>query len=170
MIQTGSPAVTDNPKKKLTFKQKFVKFLFKKVPKRFKRIVFISSIMGMIEQSRDANMELVNKVNEIFQLAKDPKTFLLPVHFNSVIWTDITADSPLGGDPEANEVCRICLRDINDRILSHDECEAIGRHFAKNVPDWLKYGSFELMVSDVIRLVREIASFKVQNKDTDKLH
>lgn len=168
MTQTDSAPSIEIPKKKLTFKQKFVKFLFKKVPKRFKRIVFISSIMGIIEQSRDANMELVNKVNEIFQLAKDPKTFMLPVHFNSVIWTDITADSVLGEDSEHREVCKICLKDINDRILSHEECEAIGRHFAKNVPDWLKYGSFELMVSDVIRLLREMASFKNSKRQIEK--
>lgn len=121
-----------------------------KLPRRFKRLIYISSILGIIKQINDPDMALIAKLNEVFRIAKYPDAFIFPMYIKSMIWKSAAVRSVTLTDrvvPVAGLKCR---------GLKNEEREEIGVYFAANAPEWLRYGTNAVMISDVSLLLKQI--------------
>lgn len=127
-----------------------------KLPRRWKRLIYVSSILGLIQQVKDPDMRLVNKLNKVLRIADNSNSYILPMYIKSIIWKQAANHSIVLGDRS------ISVEEIGACDLTRTDCTAIGVYFANNAPAWLKYGSDELMVSDVKLLINQINQSKQQ--------
>lgn len=132
----------------------FKRVLTDKLPRRVKRLIYVSSIMGLIQQVKQPDMSLVNKLNDVFKIAKCPDAFIFPMYIKSIIWRDVSFVAKLSETGKA-----ISIGDVVHQELTPRDCKAIGEHFLANVPSWLRYGSDALMISDVVTLVSQLKQF-----------
>lgn len=132
----------------------FTRFLARlaevKLSRRLKRLIYISSIFGVIKQIKDPDMTLITKLNEIFKVARYPDAFIFPMYIKSMIWKSAATRSVIINNKE------VPVAGLKCRGLNNEEREEIGVYFAANAPEWLRYGSNTVMVSDVSLLLKQI--------------
>jgi hypothetical protein len=133
----------------------FYNLLENKLPRRFKRLIYVSSILGLIKQMRDPDMAMVKKLNDTFKLAQHPDAFAFPMYIKSVIWKGMIDEAVIIHNNE-----EVSIGNLIEKDLSTKDYAVIGEHFASKAPKWLKYGSFELMVNDIIMLIKHLQLFK----------
>jgi hypothetical protein len=141
------------------FSKMFAKILENKLPRSFKRLIYVSSILGLIQKMRDPDMVLVGKLNEVFKLAEYPDAFAFPMYIKSVIWKNASTEQICFENGE-----QIDVGDLIKKDLTAIQCTAIGRHFASQAPSWLKYGSMDLMVNDIVMLIKRLREFSLEEK------
>lgn len=126
-----------------------------KLPRRMKRLIYVSSIAGLINQMTDPDATLVRKLNDILALAKHPEAYLLPIYIKSLIWKTL----PANNIQLLNRT--VGIADLCSCDLSYTDRNVIGIFFANNAPSWLRYGSTELMVRDVSDLLGHLKELRV---------
>lgn len=128
-----------------------IKTCKKKLPPRLKRLMYVSSILGMMQQAKDPNMELVGKLNDVFKIAKYPEAFKFPMYIKSMIWKNMESDKVVVSNGRS-----IAISDLIKTDLTNNDVALVGAYFAKNVPNWLKYGSIDLLIDDVMVLLKQV--------------
>ena len=121
-----------------------------KLSRRLKRLIYISSILGVIKQIKDPDMQLITKLNDIFRVARYPDAYIFPMYIKSMIWKSAATRSIIVNDKV------VPVSGLKCHGLSNEEREDIGVYFAANAPEWLRYGSNAVMVSDVSLLLKQI--------------
>lgn len=134
-------------------------FLEKHLPRRFKRLIYVSSVLGVIQQINNPDEILIDKLNKALELARYPDSIAFPIHIKSMIWknTDIETVTIIN-----RSQVKIC--EIGNCDLSAKDYSTIGEYFANHAPSWLKYGAYESMVTDVILLLKQLAVFNSELK------
>lgn len=134
----------------------FFSLLERNLPRKFKRLIYVSSILGLFEQMKDPDMTLVKKLNDTFKLAEYPDAFAFPMYIKSVIWK-----GALNEPVELHTREKVSIGELINQELNSKDCMAIGEYFATRTPKWLSYGSIDLMANDIVLLVKELKQFKV---------
>ena len=132
----------------------FARYVAYYFPRRFKRLIFISSVMGVIQQIKDPDMQLIGKLNDLFKVAQYDDAFVFPMYIKSFIWKGI-GTTPI----EVDASHHLNITQIMAKDLSMSEVNAVGDFFADKVPACLRYGSAKLMASDVIMLIKQLKTF-----------
>ncbi len=139
------------------FTRIFTKILDNYLPPKFKRLIYVSSILGLIQQMQDPDMALVKKLNDTLKLAHFPDAYAFPMYIKSVIWRGAMFDQVCLHTNETVPIGELMKQDLNSK-----DCTAIGEYFASQTPEWLKYASIEVMVNDVVRLIKQLRQFSGQ--------
>lgn len=123
----------------------FTRYFTKKsteiLPRRIRRIIYIGATIGIL-QDRYPESELIEKVNRKLKLAYHATGFLFPIFIGSFIWKKIL-DNIIQLD-----LGPVRLDSINIKSMSDNDSWKTGIYLAKHVPNWLQYGSQELMAAD----------------------
>jgi uncharacterized Fe-S cluster protein YjdI len=125
-------------------KRFFVREMSGMVPKKAKRLIFVISILALIENSKTLNKELTHKLNAILQLAYDEEALKFPAYLKEWIWKNRIKDRMI----EINGV----KFDISDNaaIIQHDpKCVMLSKSILSIMPLWLMYASSEEMTHDI---------------------
>lgn len=125
--------------------------VLKRLPRNFKRMIYISSVVGLIFNRDDPDMVLIEKLNEIIHLARDVKTCQLPMHIRSAIWKNLDTSNVQVGQGK-----RITIGEILEKPLDSDRCSYIGEQIASSSPKWLTYGSKAIMANDIVVLIKHL--------------
>ena len=122
----------------------------RRLPRNFKRMVYVSSILGLLMDNDRPDRRLIQKLNEIIELARDTKACEFPIYIRSAIWENL--DKSLKIDDQQT----IAFTEVLRSDLTTDVCKAIGVQLASKVPAWLSYGSTAIMANDVILLIKQL--------------
>jgi len=114
------------------------------LPKRFKRMIYISSLLSLILQIKKPNESQLEKINSIFKIAKYKDSMAVPIYFNSYIWHDINNTTIVTIDSNNG----IPLTSIKNAYLTEKDKDIITDFFINRTPNWLKYGSRNLLKHD----------------------
>lgn len=125
--------------------------VLKRLPRNFKRMIYISSVVGLIFNRDDPDMAIIEKLNEIIHLARDVKTCQFPMHIRSAIWKKLDSASLDMGQGN-----KISIGEILSQPLDADRCAMLGQQFASNSPNWLNYGSKAIMANDIVILIKHL--------------
>ena len=122
------------------------------LPKRVKRMIFVSSFIAHIQNCRQSDKTLLNKLNILMQLSADDNALDLPMRFHNRIWDNIHIEE--------------ILRDKNLEITSIDkiihmefvtpQIRTISEEIVKATPERLKYDSNTKMRADLIKLFKNL--------------
>ncbi len=113
------------------------------LPRRIKRLLYVSSAMGLLLRTKNPDMRLVSRINDKLKLAYNASGMLFPIYIGSIIWKNL-----LSNVIELN-IGAVPVSEINVHKLSDMDCWKTGLFLARNTPEWLQYGSNELMASDI---------------------
>lgn len=125
----------------------FTRYLSKQLadmlPRRFKRLFYVSSAMGTLLREKSPDTALVARINKKLRLAYSISGMMFPIYIGAMIWKNL-ANSVI-----SLTVGPVTLAELQVNMLDDMDCWKTGALFAKNVPFWLRYGSNELMTADV---------------------
>lgn len=128
-----------------------VSVLFNKLfSRRMKRLVFISSIVGLVYKVKDPDIKVISKLNAILDLANSPQAMELPYLVKSVIWKDKDLNI-LGHDGKT-----IHIEDVKNFEMDSTDIDNLSTQVVSQTPWWLKYSSTEVMCSDLKTLFKQI--------------
>lgn len=93
--------------------------------------------------------EMVEKINELFSLTRNPDAMKLPIQMNAKIWSAF--------DEAVLERARVkdCdLSGISETKVSIAQLRIVANQLIDTVPSWLIYGSREAMRQDIYKLLQ----------------
>lgn len=136
------------------FQKKLGDLLCKYVPRRFKRLVFLTSVYGMIEGVDIPDAEHLKRMNELLHLARDSKALALPILLQSKIWKSRLAFPVIRLSER-----EICIGDLKTSMLCTRDYDYLAAYLIEKAPRCLNYGSLALVARDLERLfmVRTLA-------------
>lgn len=117
------------------------------LPRRFKRFLFISTVAGLVTSAVNPDRNVERQLNEIFKLASTDRSITAGMAFSSIIWKNLSPEISVGDRV-------ISLVGLSKSKSSPEDIAIAGNHLARNIPDWLQYGSFDLMVNDAVKVIR----------------
>jgi hypothetical protein len=122
------------------FKSRVLRVLFHILPRRIKRLVFISSLSGKVCGSIEMDRVTRLRLQQVFGLCTDPDAVALPLAYNDRIWSN---------RPIEQLVCPMHLQGIH----SDQELTRTARQIVVMMPCWLVYGKTMKIVDDVRELL-----------------
>jgi hypothetical protein len=102
--------------------------------------VFLSSLSGKVSGQAELDRTTRLRLQEKFDLCKDPDAVALPLAYNDKIWSN---------RPIENLVCPIRL----SSELTDQELTRMARQIVVLMPCWLVYGQTKKIVEDVRELL-----------------
>ena len=138
------------------FRRAIGKYIEKKFPRKIKRMIFISTITGLVKRIQEPSEEHIQKINEIFQVTRNPDAMLMSIKVKNVVWKNINTSSI-----HCEHAGTISLSEILTRELDSSDYKTIGHFFAEKAPSWLRYGSIELMCTDAIQLIKVLKKAEI---------
>lgn len=117
-----------------------VKFFVENLPAHLKRMIFLASITGVANNSKEPDAEFINKLNTLLNLSDTGDSALkLPIYVSGIIWkykdriqSDLdTLKNPLTEETQRHQ----CISRIEKRTSS-----------------WLKYADSDTIMQDMCKL------------------
>lgn len=134
--------------KKTSFVSRFLKNLaMKRLPSKIKRLMFISSALGLLYKINASNIEVINNLNEILNVTKNSSAMAFPMYIKNVIWSDLSEDEIIVNGRT------MTISSIDLTALSYNERSDIADYFAVNIPYWLKYSDISNIKNDLLLIL-----------------
>ena len=121
------------------------------LPARVKRMMFVTTITGLMRQITDPNEELIARLNDVFKAVHYQGTISATMRVKAIIWRKINPTVELNGRS-------VTIAGMDKMVLTDEETEQVASYFASNVPSWMRYGSRELMIHDVKEVMHQMHS------------
>lgn len=138
----------------------FLRRFVQKAANRFftdhaKRWIFISSLVGVAYPKQSPDIETAEKINKIFNLVNKPEALEFPIYVKSVIWKDCDL-KVLGTNGQV-----ITLSSVPMSHVSDEDTEKLAAQVVGQTPEWLRYKTYQIMIDDVIRLLKNLENHSV---------
>jgi len=125
-------------------------FAEKKLSDKIKRLIFISSVFGLIKQIKEPDDFLVSKLNEVFIIAKFPDAVMFPMYIKNLIWHELY-NMPIVLENKTLNI--IGCGNVN---INHSDELAIANYIVNHSPKWLRYANIEAMKEDILTLFKNL--------------
>lgn len=124
------------------------------LPRRVKRLFYIGSLVSFICQDSPPEMSWLDRLNVALRLASTTTGLLPAIYLAKRIWKGIDLNSvPL---PKHE----IPIASLKDAELEENDCWRIGLYLTRKSPEWIRYGSVELMTTDVHDFLRHCPQYR----------
>ena len=121
-----------------------------RLPRLYKRSIFISSIYGLLKETKDPNLVNLSKLNELLRINYSKEGFSTGFQVTSLIWHNLEKDPIVH--------CRtgdFCLFEVSkESNMTLNQINAVIDLILDNTPGWLCYGSPRLMRHDLYVLIK----------------
>jgi len=118
----------------------FIRFLINRLPMRLKRLVFIASLTGVVNDNVEPDAEFIKKLNTVMNLSESGANALkLPIFVSKLIWKHTECIQ--------KEVEILVCPDTEKAIKQ----ECIGR-LQYQIPAWFKYADSVTVTQDLCKL------------------
>jgi hypothetical protein len=142
----GASQLTSNHK--VNIFRRMIRVLAKKnLPNNMKRMMFISSTLGIITKVKHPDFHLIEQLNDIFHMAQYTEAIKFPMYIKNIIWSDLESCTISLPGKEVN----IC--EINITNLTYNQRAELADLFVLRAPDWIKYGNDSEMKLDLVTLL-----------------
>ena len=123
------------------------------LPRRIKRWIFLSSIVGVITQNRSPDVELLDPINKVLRIARGAMGMSLPIYFYEKFWREHLNGVVLLTE-RSYPVQELPLHELKDK-----DYWKTALFFTRRTRPCLRYGSEEFMLTDVHDLLTLLAQF-----------
>lgn len=122
------------------------RLLGKLLPNRIKRLIFISSFIAHIKNTKNPDKHLLSKINRLFSLSRDDDAMLLPFKLQERIWHTVALKEVL----QEKSIVTDNISQVADYRFVKPQIRTLSEDIIKIIPGWLKYGSNNQIRSDLI--------------------
>lgn len=116
------------------------------LPRRMKRLIFVSSFIAHLRNTNNPDRQLLAKINKLLVLTSNDEALLFPIQLHQRIWDKVELKDVLNGKSitvdDSSQISSYRFRKPQIRILSEE--------IIKIIPSWLMYGSKNQIRSDLI--------------------
>lgn len=146
----------DNPpvKEVLTFKGKmkcFLCYFIKKyLPKKTKRLIFISTFIGCAKEVNNPSKEMLSKINETLKVSSVDEAIGLPMIFGLKLWNE---KLPEGIYLQSLKNPIVEIKELKNKTFSSAELRVTANTILSHCPRWLVYDSKRIMRNDVTMML-----------------
>lgn len=111
------------------------------LPARMKRLILLASVSGRLKEPETFSNETLAKLNKVMELSMRDTALMGPIQLSRAIWYGQTSTEIIQDDPN---------------VVTSDEDRLVraAHNIITKAPGWLRYGSEEEMLPDVIKLLR----------------
>ena len=126
------------------------------IPRQLQRMIMISSLAGLLKEKKDPDTEIISKLNTF--LSVDYKAaWYIPMQIHSIIWKCSSRTMIDLFDKT------VCLQEIRHMDLNQCQNEMFVDWLLRRVPNWLHYGSTQLMKYDIRKIIHEFKQNSLQH-------
>jgi len=143
--------------KKVILKKRALKIvcttLGKVLPRKTKRLILISTIIGGIKNIDNPSKTFLKKINELLHVSTIDEAMALPMVFGKKMWRDKLPDNFFFyylKKPALN------IDEVGHKELKPAEVRIAANTIIKSSPGWLRYDSNRVMRSDVVNVLSSL--------------
>lgn len=118
-------------------------------PRRFKRLIFLSSVIGVVKGMKSPDEGAIEKLNEVLRIAYNKNAMQFPMQVHSWIWNDRLRTLDIELEDRIVSVTTLTQTKLDEQDFIH-----IAHYFIDNAPKWLIYGSIRQIAKDLETLFR----------------
>lgn len=122
-------------------------------PTKLKQMLFVTSGIAMVIRERTPSLDLLWQVNSRLRSGYRTSYMVIPAYVSPSLWKGIGATLGLVCPSILCPACKISQ-------LSDADLWRIGMVFATRCPEWLKYGSMQLMATDIHDILEVLGKIK----------
>lgn len=141
-------------KKSFDLKKMIRTFLFmlleKWLPRKTKRLVFISTFIACVNNVNTPSKRMLSKINELLHVSDNDSAISLPMMFGCKLWE---SKLPCGVHLKHLNNPTIRLSDLKDKELNTAELRIVANTILSSCPQWLMYDSKRVMRTEVITVI-----------------
>lgn len=127
------------------------RYLTKKFSLRFKRMIFISSVLGLLENIQTPDKEMMSKLNDILKLAHNNDAIAFPMYIHSFLWRNCDTETCLPIDGR-----QVPLTELSGSNMTVANYHALARYLINSAPRWMIYGSEQTIAKDLELLFKSV--------------
>lgn len=120
------------------------------LPRRLKRLIVVSSIVGAVKHIHNPDAALIDKLNRALVL-NYKGAWTVSMFTRSLIWRFSSKEAIDCGSQGTIMVCN-----LDHCHLSQDEEVQVVDWFMQRMPAWLRYGSEKLMRHDIAKTLSQL--------------
>lgn len=127
------------------------RYFNKRFSTNFKRMIFLASVVGLLEDIKSPDKALMAKLNSVLKLAHNNDAIALPILIHSYLWKNCDTDTflPVNGK-------MIPLSEISRSEMSASNYRALARYLISSAPRWMVYGSEQTIASDLENMFKNV--------------
>ena len=127
------------------------RYLTRKFSLRFKRMIFLSSVLGLLENIQTPDKEMMSKLNEILKLAHNNDAIAFPMYIRSFLWRNCDVETCLSVDGR-----QVPLTELSGSRMTTANYLALARYLINSAPKWMVYGSEQAVAQDLEILFKSV--------------
>lgn len=132
------------------FRRKSVKLIYALLTWRTRRMIFLSSLYGMVLGIKRPDHDHAAKLTQVLNIARDPQGIEFPIAIKSVIWYKrLSPTLEIEGRTYH-------LRDLANPDLAEGDLERLVGGIIAKTPEWLQYAKKSQMRYDLLCLGRHL--------------
>jgi hypothetical protein len=119
------------------------------LPGKVKRVFYVSSALAVVIRDRTPDTETLSKLGRFLKLGYQPEAMLFPAYMAIHIWKNLDLHAVKGfSESDGLHVRQMTDKDYWELALT----------FARQCPDFLQYGSLQLMTTDAHNMLRVVSN------------
>lgn len=119
-------------------------FLSQKISARVKRMVFLSSVVGLLENITTPDKEMLEKLNAVLKLAHNQDAIALPIYVHSWLWKECDVNTCVEIDGQS-----VPLFKLLETKMSGEGFKKVAAYLMNIAPNWMVYGSEQVIAKDL---------------------
>lgn len=139
----------------LTLKERFTDLLQTAagnfLPAMFKRLVYISSLLAVIDVQHASDQVLAQKLNNIFELNKPPSVVTDTMRVKDVVWKEFLHEKTFVYNGKEFD-----LDLLKDGKYNAIDIDNMTTHLIQTTPNWIRYANDDVMRHDIKKLFRSL--------------
>ena len=128
------------------------RLLYKALPRRIRRLVFIASVVGYLHDTVNVPDALIEKLNRLLDLAHDPNAIRFPIVIHNVIWRNLNEISLA-----EHGIVASSLKEYIKNLKTEEEIAQLTELLIENAPCWTLYEKPEVIERDLKVLLQAMA-------------
>ena len=117
----------------------------------FKRMIFLASVIGLLENIHSPDKATIAKLNNVLKLAHHNDAIALPILIHSYLWRNCDKDTRL---PVNGQL--VPLSELSGSEMSPSNYRALARYLVGSAPRWMVYGSEQTIAEDLEKLFKNV--------------
>lgn len=118
---------------------------------QFKRMIFLASVVGLLENIHSPDKAMMAKLNEVLKLAHHNDAIALPILIHSYLWRNCDKDTCLPVNGHLTP-----LMELSGSEMSASNYRALARYLMGSAPRWMVYGSEQRIAEDLEKMFKNV--------------
>lgn len=157
---SSNDTVITNDSKQSFWMKKLGNFLCQRISGRVKRLIFLSSVFGLIENINAPSKDTIQKLNTVLKLAHNNDAVAFPIYIHSWLWSNCEPNRRVLIDNSEVSLSEL-LSDISEMDFQEEQTTVfnkLAKYLSNIAPEWIVYGPTQMIAKDLEVLFKKCST------------